>query len=158
MRYLGSITLNVINMVVIITCFDRKDILTCFVFTGCLVLVKGEIKKKQPQVRMLSVSFLIRTPGKGSDKTEMGNFTAGMVQVTQIRLDLNQVKNCFAIKRIANLKAQFAKKCYLFYPRHNNQRIFKCMVGQSGQPNFDHQMLKCDRYLDLIRVVQCFFW
>ena len=98
-----------INMVVIITCFDRKDILTCFVFTGCLVLVKGEIKKKQPQVRMLSVSFLIRTPGKGSDKTEMGNFTAMPVQVTQIRLDLNQVKNCFAIKRIANLKAQFAK-------------------------------------------------
>ena len=109
MRYLGSITLNVINMVVIITCFDRKDILTCFVFTGCLVLVKGEIKKKQSQVRMLSVSFLIRTPGKGSDKTEMENFTAMPVQVTQIRLDLNQVKNCFAIKRIANLKAQFAK-------------------------------------------------
>ena len=106
---------------------------------------------------MLSVSFLIRTPGKGSDKTEMGNFTAMPDQVTQIWLDLNQVKNCFAIKRIANLKAQFAKKCYLFSPRHNNQCIFMCMVGQSGQPNFDHQMLKCDVYLDLIRAVQCFF-
>ena len=43
------------NMVVIIMCFDRKDILTCLVFMGCLVFVKGEIKKKQPKVRMLSV-------------------------------------------------------------------------------------------------------
>ena len=109
MNYLGSIAMNVINMVVIITCFDRKDILTCLVFTGCLVFVKGEIKKKQPQVRMLSVSFLIRTPGKGSDKTEAGNFTAMPVQVTQIRLDLNQVKNCFVLKRIANSMAQFKK-------------------------------------------------
>ena len=75
------------NMVVIIMCFDRKDILTCLVFTGCLVFVKGEIKKKQPKVRMLSVSFLIRTPEKGGEKTEMGS--AMPVQVTQIRLDLN---------------------------------------------------------------------
>ena len=82
------------NMVVIIMCFDRKDILTCLVFTGCLVFVKGEIKKKQPKVRMLSVSFLIRTPEKGGEKTEMGS--AMPVQVTQIRLDLNQLKNCFA--------------------------------------------------------------
>ena len=125
MKYLGSIALNVINMVLIITCFDRKDILTCLVFTGCLVFVKGEIKKKQPQVRMLSVSFLIRTPGKGSEKTDMGNFTAMPVQVTQIRLDLNQVKNYFAL----------------------------CMVGQSGKPSCDHQMLKCERYLDLTRAV-----
>ena len=92
-------------------------------FTGCLVFVKGEIKKKQPQVRMLSVSFLIRTPEKGGEKTEMGS--AMPVQVTQIRLDLNQVKNYFAL----------------------------CMVGQSGKPSCDHQMLKCERYLDLTRAV-----
>ena len=96
MKFLGSIALNVINMVVIIMCFGRKNILTCFVFTGCLAFIKGKIKKKQLQVRILSVLFLIRTPGKGSDKTEMVNFTAMPVQVTQIRLDLNQLKNCFA--------------------------------------------------------------
>ena len=95
--------------------FWPKDILTCLVFTGCLVFVKGEIKKKQPQVRMLSVSFLIRTPGKGGDKTEAGNFTAMPDQVTQIWLDLNQVKNCFVLKRIANSMAQFKKKYLLWW-------------------------------------------
>ena len=140
--------MNVINMVVIITCFDRKDILTCLVFTGCLVFVKGEIKKKQPQVRMFSVSFLIRTPGKGSDKTEAGNFTAMPDQVTQIWLDLNQVKNCFVLKRIANSMAQFKKKLSTL-SSHNDHRIF--------MPSCDHQMLKCERYLDLTRAVQCFF-
>ena len=128
MKYLGSIALNVINMVVIIMCFGRKNSLTCFVFTGCLAFIKGKIKKKQLQVRILSVLFLIRTPGKGSDKTEMVNFTAMPVQVTQIRLDLNQVKNYFAL----------------------------CMVGQSGQPSCDHQMLKCERYLYLTKAVQYF--
>ena len=156
MKYLGSIALNVINMVVIIMCFGRKNILTCFVFTGCLAFVKGEIKKKQLQVRILSVLFLIRTPGKGSDKIEMVNFTAMPVQVTQIRLDLNQVKNCLAIKRIADLTAQFTKKMLSTLSSHNDHHISMCMVGQSGQPSCDHQMLKCERYLYLTKAVQYF--
>ena len=94
------------------------------------------------------VSFLIRTPGKGSDKTEAGNFTAMPDQVTQIWLDLNQVKNCFVLKRIANSMAQFKKKLSTL-SSHNDHRIF--------MPSCDHQMLKCERYLDLTRAVQCFF-